>query len=746
MEPPRSATIGRWCAVAACVTTVAAVALVISRAAPGRELLVAVLVLALLWGLGGSIALAILPRHRTDDRPADDDTEPADQEVRIGTLMHLGGVPDQVARTTSAIAADAGPVALVLPDGRSAPSGLDPSIVVIGADDADELAVFRRRCDAVLLTSARAVPTEELSAAADQLANGADWVQGRAEPLNHDRFGPVRRDALDAAVRRRALDVGLWSWEPDATVVRSELLATHPMEPGRPLGSWLRARAEQGHRGVAIDQVLTRRAAPVAAAGYWPETTARQRAAVADLSDAAVTGRGRARLVAAGLLTRALSGWSVLWWLIALVLLADGSPVRSSAGVLAATVLVSLVLRWLAPHLATGLRPSPFADLLAGLYAMPGSLSATSSALARRIRPVRRAWSNRPLVWLALVATAAAASVVLTARPDDGAATLAAAVAAVLLVLLWAFTVRSLVERSWQRVGFRIPLDLPAEVESCADPGPWRLVDGSPGGFALSGPDTGLSRGDEVTVRVDDLRLHGVVADVRASGGDRVVGVELRTAEPGTAAWAHTLEHALGAPPPTSTEAVVDERADTDRWGRRADRAAIGLVVAASLAVVLVLGLVLVGLRPLVIRSGSMEPTYRVGDVVLVATERAGDVRLGQVVTRFDAPQAADSLTHRVREVSRTGDVVRVTTRGDANDTSEVWSAPADRPVGVVVASVPWIGLPLTEARSSLGGAVLLGALVLGVIAVLFRPRRRTLTPTDELPTESARTTTGGPP
>lgn len=750
MEPPRSATAGRWCAIAACLTTVAAVALVISRAAPGRELLVAVLVLALLWGLGGSIALALLPARRSGGSPTEDDTEPTDGALRIGTLMQLGGVPDQVARTTSAIAAESGPVLLVVPAGRSAPSGLDPAITVTTPDDADDTAAFLRRCDAVLAVSARAVPTDELQVARDRLDEGADWVQGRVEPLNRDRFGPVRRDVLDAALRRRAVDAGLWTWEPDATLVRASLLSEHPMDTGRPLGAWLRARAAEGHRGNVVDAVLTRRAAPVAAAGYWPETTTRQRAAAADLSDATRHGPGRARLVAAGLLARALSGWGVLGWLMALVLLAEGSPVRSGAEVLCALVAASLVLRWLAPHLCTGVRPSPLADLAAGLYALPGSLSATGSALARRVRPVRRAWSNRPLVWLALVATAAAASVVLTSRPDDGAGTLAAAAAAVLLVLLWAFTVRSLVERSWQRIGFRIPLDLPAAVEGLqedrGDSDSWRLVDGSPGGFALAGPDAGLARGDEVTVRVDELRLHGVVADVRATDAGHVVGVELRTAEPGTAAWARTLEHALGAPPERTTHVVVAEHAETERWGRRADRAAIGLVVAASLAVVLVLGLVLVGLRPLVIRSGSMEPTYRVGDVVLVATETAGEVREGQVVTRFDAPQAADSLTHRVQEVTRTGDVVRVTTRGDANDTSEVWSAPADRPVGVVVASVPWIGLPLTEARSSLGAAAGLGVVVLLVIGVLFRPRRRTLTPDDDVPTESARTTTGGPP
>jgi signal peptidase len=363
---------------------------------------------------------------------------------------------------------------------------------------------------------------------------------------------------------------------------------------------------------------------------------------------------------------------------------------------------------------------------------------------------------------MALVATVASATVVLTARPGDTVARLAAALAAALLVMLWVFTVRSLVERTWHRVGFRMPLDLPAALDDDAET-TWRLVDGSPGGVGLRGPSSGLGRGDAVVVRVprtdhEDLVLHGTVAGRRARGhGQEVLGVELHHVDPDSAAWASILLD--GSSTPTTDDRrhaatpVVDERTGVDRWGRRADRFAVGLVVAASVAVLVVLALVLAGFRPLVIRSGSMEPTYAIGDVVLVASEPAADIRVGQVVTRFDAPQAADSLTHRVQSVTRDGGRVQVTTQGDANTSAERWSAPADQQVGVVVASVPAIGLPLTAVRSSTAWAVVVGVAVLAVIAVLFRPRRRPsddvvddigfLNPPDEVPTGPETTTSG---
>lgn len=757
---------GRWCAIAASVTTCVVAGATVALAAPGRWPLVAALVAALLWSLGGSLAVALIPvreRRVGPDQPGRGDGS----TVRLGTVMSLGGVPDEVARTTSALATASGPVALVVPPDRDVPEFLDPAVLVVRSDDrasTEALETLQGSCDAVLFVSARALPAAGCADAAARLDAGASWVVGTAEPLNLDRFGPTRRELLDARLRGRATTADLWCWEPDATVVRAALLRDHPFTPGRPLGSWLRARAAEGLVGAAVEAPLARRAAPVAADGYWPDTTARQRAAAADLSDAATSPRSRwrARAIAAGLLVRALSGWSVVLWLAALVLLAGGSPVRQGETALAALLVGAGVLRWWAPHLAAGTRPAPLADLVAALYALPGSLAATTSAWSRRVRPARRPVPTRPLVWLALVATVAAANVVLRARPGDGVARIAAGIAAVLLVLLWVFTVRSLVERSWRRVGFRIPLDLPAVVLQGDGPRTeqWRVVDGSPGGAAVLGPPTGLTSGDEVDVRVrrpggGELSLHGTVAGRRPGGhGTELLGVELRSVVPGTAAWAEALLDGTSGSATTAAP-LVDERSEPSSWTSRADRLTMGLVVGASIAVVLVLALVLAGIRPLVVRSGSMEPTYSVGDVVLVASERAGDVRPGQVVTRFDAPQAPDSLTHRVQEVARNGDLVQVTTRGDANDATEVWAVPADRQVGVVVASVPFAGLPLTAVRTSAGWALLVGVAVLAVIVVLFRPRRRgddgpaerdVLSPGGELPMGTATTVTGERP
>ncbi|MFN7150896.1 MAG: signal peptidase I, partial [Microthrixaceae bacterium] len=280
----------------------------------------------------------------------------------------------------------------------------------------------------------------------------------------------------------------------------------------------------------------------------------------------------------------------------------------------------------------------------------------------------------------------------------------------------------------------------------------------------LRGPTSGLGRGDDVSVRVPrpdaaDVVLRGTVADRRSRAhGEEVLGVEVHSVAPDAAAWAQVLLDGSSAPtpgarPPSRAAVHVDEQSNGQRWGRRADRVAIALVVAASIAVLLTLALVLAGFRPLVIRSGSMEPTYAIGDVVLVASEPAADIRVGQVVTRFDAPQAVDSLTHRVQAVTRDGDRVHVTTQGDANTSAERWTAPAAEQVGVVVASVPGIGLPLTAVRSSTAWAVVVGVAVLAVIAVLFRPRRRRpddvaadvdfLNPPDAVPTGSGTTTIG---
>lgn len=151
---------------------------------------------------------------------------------------------------------------------------------------------------------------------------------------------------------------------------------------------------------------------------------------------------------------------------------------------------------------------------------------------------------------------------------------------------------------------------------------------------------------------------------------------------------------------------------------------AVGLLVGLLLALTLPLAL---GMRPLVVVSGSMDPTLRVGDVTVVARIAPREARVGEVVT-FRAPETGRLTTHRLRAVRRMPDGrYAFTTKGDANNAVERWTLPADGELSRAVYRIPAIGRALLAIRTPIGWTLLVGLplLVLGSqeIARTWRPR-----------------------
>jgi len=134
----------------------------------------------------------------------------------------------------------------------------------------------------------------------------------------------------------------------------------------------------------------------------------------------------------------------------------------------------------------------------------------------------------------------------------------------------------------------------------------------------------------------------------------------------------------------------------------------------------------LVGFRSLTVMSGSMVPTLRVGDVVVVEQISPTSARIGDVVTFRDPTDPTRLLTHRVRKIEIADGVVRFVTKGDANTSVEAWKVPAGGTIGRVVYHVPWIGYALFWIRGRLGRLLLLviPALALGAYELwrIWRP------------------------
>lgn len=175
-----------------------------------------------------------------------------------------------------------------------------------------------------------------------------------------------------------------------------------------------------------------------------------------------------------------------------------------------------------------------------------------------------------------------------------------------------------------------------------------------------------------------------------------------------------TLEETAETPEtPETVVAVARPPADVGGRLARALAPVVGLLawlylyLLVLLGAWLAIGMLATGWQPLVITSGSMQPTLRPGDVVLIA-EPSGPVAQRTVITFEAAGDPNQRITHRVYEV---GDGAYVT-KGDANPTIDSERVPFESVEGVGRLVVPLVGLPMLWAQQGDSAALLSWAVV----------------------------------
>ena len=123
------------------------------------------------------------------------------------------------------------------------------------------------------------------------------------------------------------------------------------------------------------------------------------------------------------------------------------------------------------------------------------------------------------------------------------------------------------------------------------------------------------------------------------------------------------------------------------------------------------------GLRPLVVKSGSMEPTIHTGSMVLVREIPASEIRVGDVLA-VERPDHT-RVTHRVVAVEHNGPTASLTLKGDANEDPDADPVVVAR-AGRMVSTLPVLGRVGAFLSSARGGFVL-GCLFAGVVLAVVR-------------------------
>lgn len=142
------------------------------------------------------------------------------------------------------------------------------------------------------------------------------------------------------------------------------------------------------------------------------------------------------------------------------------------------------------------------------------------------------------------------------------------------------------------------------------------------------------------------------------------------------------------------------------------------LVVLVVIFAIFLMGSRLVGLQVFSVISGSMEPTYSVGDLLYVKTVDPDSVKVGDAIT-FVLNEDLVVATHRV--VAIDSENRQFTTKGDANRTEDASPVHFNNLIGVPIFAIPLLGYVSAYIQSPPGMYV---AIVFGIVllAAVFLP------------------------
>lgn len=125
----------------------------------------------------------------------------------------------------------------------------------------------------------------------------------------------------------------------------------------------------------------------------------------------------------------------------------------------------------------------------------------------------------------------------------------------------------------------------------------------------------------------------------------------------------------------------------------------VSTVAAIFVVTILLLSVVIPAVRgwvPLTIASGSMEPTYPVGSMVIgepVTESEAKSLKTNDVITFMPYPDDPTLVTHRIVATSiNTAGTVSYTTRGDANNADDPDPVSDKQVRAVVKYHIPYMG------------------------------------------------------
>ena len=175
------------------------------------------------------------------------------------------------------------------------------------------------------------------------------------------------------------------------------------------------------------------------------------------------------------------------------------------------------------------------------------------------------------------------------------------------------------------------------------------------------------------------------------------------------------------------------------RWAGLLARLLVALATLALLATLLAAALPRVwGYQSYVIYGSSMEPTIRLGSLMLTEPVDAEELQVGEIIA-FRSPGNGVTLTHRIVAVRHEDGRHYFKTKGDASTSGDPMEVRLEGEVHRLVYKLPYLGYFIDFANSPTGIILLIALPAAGILVLSWpkrlRPRRQA--EAEEAPPES---------
>lgn len=112
------------------------------------------------------------------------------------------------------------------------------------------------------------------------------------------------------------------------------------------------------------------------------------------------------------------------------------------------------------------------------------------------------------------------------------------------------------------------------------------------------------------------------------------------------------------------------------------------------------------GIKLLVVKSGSMEPTIKTGSLVIDKTE--SNYKIDDIVTFKNRDKPTETTTHRIIGEEVISNIKIFQTKGDANETPDSAKLLPDQIMGKVIFKLPLLGYVVAFSRTWPGVIILI--------------------------------------